>query len=309
MEAHSAPGTVFILRPHPGEAQSYHNYAAGAEVQTLVKHRDDVLVFDAQGSEAYLTCLSVATEVVCINSSVGFEASLLGKPIRVLGDASYMPPQAAVHNMYAPAVRLQDASLRSLLDGHYVHEDRFWTLVFWRKAARDVCPSPRAPTCGVPLLPTAAIRELGKMQDAKNGLLFIEEIGILKIAPDGGQGVTDYVTVEPGHLVDNLRIRGWGVDPRTGGMLAGFIVSAGQQSVWCSEAQHRPDVAAHFADPAKLATGFSIGIAFADLPMWDRVAIRIFGVAVSGSCHQLHPEWFYAPDQNCFRPASADVVG
>ena len=308
MEAHSAPGTVFILRPHPGEVQSYHNYAAGAEVQALGKHRDDVLIFDAQGSEAYLACLSVATEVVCINSSVGFEASLLGKPIRVLGDASYMPPQIAKHDMHAPAVRLQEASLRSLLEGHYVQEDRFWTLAFWRKAARDVCPSPPASTSGTPLLPTAAIRKLGKMQDAKNGLLFVDEIGILKVVSSESQGVMDYVSVEPGHPVSYLKIQGWGVDPRTGGMLAGFIVSAGQQSVWCSEARHRPDVAAHFTDPAKLATGFNIGIAFADLPMWDRVPIQVFGVAVSGICYQLRPEWLYAPDQNCFRPVSANTV-
>lgn len=308
MEAHSAPGTVFILRPHPGEAQSYHNYAAGAEVQALVRNRSDVLVFDAQGPEAYVACLSVATEVVCINSSVGFEASLLGKPIRVLGDASYVPPQTAGHDIHAPAIRLREASLRTLLDCHYVHEDRFWTLAFWRKAARDVCPS-LPPASSAPLLPTVAICGLGKLQDAKNGLLFMDEIGILKIASAEGQGVTDQVIVEPGHPVDYLRVQGWGADPRTGGMFAGFIVSAGQQSVWSSEARHRPDVASHFADPAKLATGFNIGIAFADLPMWDRVPIRVFGITVSGGCHQLRPEWLYAPDQNCFKPVPADAVG
>ena len=69
------------------------------------------------------------------------------------------------------------------------------------------------------------------MQDAKNGLLFVDEIGILKIAPDEEQGVTDHVTVQSSHPMDYLKIQGWGADPRTGAMFAGFIVSAGQQCV------------------------------------------------------------------------------
>ena len=103
MEAQSGPGTVFILRPHPAEGSSYHTFSAGEAVRALVQHCPDVLVHDAEGPDAYLACLSVATEVVCINSSVGFEAAILGKPVRVLGEASLHAHRRGLHRSDRPA--------------------------------------------------------------------------------------------------------------------------------------------------------------------------------------------------------------
>ena len=233
IEQLAGPGTVFILRPHPGEAASYHNMVAGEAARALVHGRADVVVFDSAAPDASFTCLSVASEVVCINSSVGFEGLLMGKPVRVLGEASYMPGAAALS---ADAVHLAEASLRGLLGRHYVPEQRFWTLDFWREAAAQVVPD--APVAAASHLPAVAARGMGKVHDLADGTLVVEGIGSLVVRRRAGSGHVDDIRMNG--TADSIHIHGWAEDPTTGGMLAGFLITTAAHSVWCASMQQRP---------------------------------------------------------------------
>ncbi len=315
----SGPGTVFVLRPHPAEAKCYHTMAAGDAVRAQVAHRDDVLVCDTAGPDGYLACLSVATEVVCINSSVGFEAALLGKPVRVLGEASYRPPNSPAHppagaarGLDAP-LQLEDDSIGALLRDHYIPEARFWTAGCWREAAAALPTPPRQPG-RMPRLPTAETRVLGPARLTADGLLVVDGIGALVLLPQGLAGTVDRVAVSPpANGTRGLRVAGWGQDPQTGGLLAGFVITTGAESIWCATLQPRQDVAAHFSDPAKLATGFACCIAQDDMGSAWQQPIRVYGVTVTGHCGCLNQAWWFdpaagqfaqGPDPGCGSPGS-----
>lgn len=301
LRLHAGPGTVFIVRPHPGEANTYHTLQDGDAVRAMVAGRDDVLVFDDEGADAYMACLSVASEVVCINSSVGFEAAMLGKPIRVVGQASYMPPSHTPPGdgtgLAAPPVQLDDESIQTLLQDRFIPESRFWTLGCWReKAASVALPAVReqhehssqhgapqvAAPCLVPRLPAVTARVFGKAQVIGDGTLVVEGLGAFALLPAGVAGYLDNVVQVSAGPDRKFHIQGWGFDPQSGGMLAGFVISAGDRSVWCSSLSHRPDVAGHYNDPAKLACGLDASIAFRDMPSAWTHPIRVFGVTATG---------------------------
>ena len=298
----SGPDTVFVLRPHPGEAASYHNMAAGDAIRALVQDRADVLVFDAEGPDAYVACLSVATEVICINSSVGFEASLLGKPVRVLGDASYTPHAA---DLQTAPMRVPEQSLRTLLAKHYIPEDEFWTIACWRNAVACVVTEMAAEGVSPPHLPAVAAKVLGKVHDMRDGQLFVEGIGTLGMQASAGPGTVDSVAFEAGASPSHLRVHGWGADPATGGMLAGFLIATDEHSVWCSSMQQRPDVARHFADAGKHATGFAMRIALQDLPSARSGFVKVWGVTAAGRCFRLGEDWAFEPHAGQFSAVAA----
>ena len=307
LEAQAGPGTVFVLRPHPGEHATFHNRLAGEAVRDLVEGRPDVMVSDAAGGDAYLACLSVATEVVCINSSVGFEASLLGKPVRVLGQASYVPAAQAVADLAGPPTWLGDALLRRLLTDQYIPADRFWTLACWQQAAAAV---PGGTTAGTPAgvtpvrLPTVEIRGLGAVHD-RGCVLHVENLGSMRLHPTPGEGEVDAVTPDATTCRPGLLVQGWGRDPHTGGPLAGVLIAAGQQSVWCSTCSARPDVARHFADPMALCTGIGTTIPASELPGALTAPVRVYGVTVSGECWRLRPDWMFNPAGSRFNRVPA----
>lgn len=292
LEAQAGPGTVFILRPHPGEAATFHNHAAGEAVRGMVEGRPDVLVFDAGGCDAYLACLSVATEVVCINSSAGFEASMLGKPVRILGQASYLPAAQGATDLAGAPVRLGDALLRRLMADHYIPADRFWTLACWQQAAGALPRWAPASAGGAPpRLPTVEARSLGAVRDTGDGTLHIDGLGCLRLHAAPGEGEVDAVVRDGGEA--GLLVLGWGTDPHTGGMLAGVVIAAGERSVWCSRSRARPDVALHFTDPVRLAAGFGMVVSLSDLPQALTLPMRVYGVTVAGECCRLRPDWAF----------------
>ena len=302
LEAQAGPGTVFILRPHPGEAATFHNQAAGEAVRGMVRERPDVMVFDAQGEDAYLACLSVATEVVCINSSAGFEASMLGKPVRILGQASYLPAAQGATDLAGPPVRLGDGLLRRLLADHYIPADRFWTTACWQQAAAALPGWAQAPARGMAVrLPTAEARSLGAARDTGDGTLHIDGLGSLRLHAAPGEGEVDAVVSEAGDAGVGLLVLGWGTDPRTGGMLAGIVIAAGERSVWCSSGRIRPDVALHFTDPMKLASGFGMVVSLSDLPQAETLPVRAYGVTAAGECCRLRPDWRFDRAESVFK--------
>ena len=297
LEAQAGPDTAFIVRPHPAEDLTYHNQAAGQAVRDLVAGRPDVLVFDAADPGAYLACLSVATEVVCINSSAGFEAALLGKPVRVLGQASYTAQDAPPADPYGPAARIPDAALRRLMQDHYVPEERFWSLAFWRGAAAALPASAPCGTHAPPRLPTVEARTLGRTRIGDG--IHVDGIGSLPLLSLPNEGGVDSVILESAGN-GALQVLGWGVDPDTGGMLAGIIVAAGAQSVWSSACNRRPDVAKHYRDPVRLASGFGVRIQLPHLAAARHLPVRVFGVTTAGRCAQLLPEWEFDGDTGAF---------
>lgn len=297
LKLQAGPGTVFILRPHPGEGQSYHTLQDGEAVRAMVADRTDVLVFDDEGQDAYLACLSITSEVVCINSSVGFEAAMFGKPVRVVGQAAYMPADGGA-DLAAPPVQLDDQSIQTLLQDRFIPEGRFWSLACWREKAASVAhaaaprlmPPQAADLRTVPRLPTAATRAFGEARLVGDGTLVVDGLGAFAML-DEAAGYADHIIGLPPGLDERFHVRGWGFDPQTRGMLAGFVIGAGDRSVWCSTVSHRSDVAGHYKDPAKLACGFDIHIASSDMPGVCTHPVRVFGVTATGFATHLHQEW------------------
>ena len=307
LKLRAGPDTVFIIRPHPAESAAYHTLQAGEAIRDLVADRPDVLVFDDEGQDAYLACLSVASEVVCINSSVGFEASMLGKPVRVVGQASYMPPDGGA-DLTAPPVQLDNESIQTLLRERFIPEQRFWSLDCWReRAAAAAQPSierrrkkskqhQAAHTAAlrlVPRLPTANARGFGAAGLAGDGTLVVEGLGTFALLPSAMPGYADEVKDLSKGTERKVGVRGWGVDPQTDGMLAGFVVSAGNRSVWFAGSSHRSDVARHYKEAAKLACGFELNIAQKDLPNGWTHPIRVFGITATGYGTCLNNEWVF----------------
>ena len=279
--------TAFILRPHPGETHSYHNMQAGRAARARVADRPDVLIFDDEGDAAYMACLSVATEVVSINSSVGFEAGLLGKPVRVLGQASYMPLDGGV-DLSLPPVQLHDRSIDLLLRDCYIPADRFWTVECWQERANATLQGAQPSlSSALPRLPVAAARVFGQAETTADGLLTIEGIGAMMIVPASNCGYLDSVNTMEMQEGKRVMVRGWGVDPATEGLLAGVIVIVGGRSVWCANLIQRPDVARSFNAASRLAAGFSICLCPTDVPdIWTHL-ITAYGITTGGHCFQL----------------------
>lgn len=309
LEAQAGPGTVFVLRPYPAWDPVHHGLAVEGNPWSLLAGRSDVMVFDSPDPGAHLACMAIATEVVCINSTVGIEAALMGKPVRILGQPSVAPPNASLHGLRGPAPQVPDGVLRHLLTGRHIPEDRFWTLACWRQAAAGlpgVAGAGEVPVC----LPTAEVRVLGRTRMA-GGALWVDGIGPLPLLASPGEGSVDAVVLEhddaavlghddaavlghdgPGGA---LHVTGWGVDPATGTILAGVLVIAGAGSVWSSACVRRPDVALHGCDPVRLASGFGLRVPLSRLGTAGDGPVRVFGVTTAGHCVRLLPDWEFDP--------------
>ena len=317
LEAQAGPGTVFVLRPYPAWDPAHHGCAVEGTPWSLLAGRSDVMVFDSPAPGAHLACMAIATEVVCINSTVGIEAALMGKPVRILGQPLLAPPNASVPGLHGPAPQIPDGVLRHLLTGRHIPEDRFWTLACWRQAAAGLPGI--AGTEGLPAgLPTAEVRVLGRTRSV-GGTLWVDGIGPLPLMANPGDGSVDAVVLErgdaavPGHGDDavlgrddaavpgrdgpggTLHVTGWGVDPATGTMLAGVLVTAGAGSVWSSACVRRPDVALHGCDPVRLASGFGVGVPLSRFGGAGDGLVRVFGVTTAGHCVRLLPDWAFDP--------------
>lgn len=300
LKLYEGPNTVFILRPHPGETLSYHNMQAGRAVRARVAVRPDVLIFDDEGGAAYLACLSAATEVVSINSSVGFEAELLGKPVRVLGHASYMPSGGGA-DLSLPPVQLHDRSIELLLRDHYIPADRFWTMECWQERASAVLQGVQLGTrSALPRFPVAAARVLGQAKTTVDGLLTVEGIGAMMIVSAPGYGYLDSLNTVEIQGSKRVMVQGWGVDPTTDGLLAGIILIIGERSIWCANLARRPDVARCFGAASRLSAGFSVCLSPADVPAIWTSPIYAYGATVEGHCFQLHQNWSFDTENDQF---------
>jgi hypothetical protein len=313
LEAQAGPGTVFVLRPYPAGNPAHHGRAVPGTLWGRLADRSDVLVFNSPAQGAHLACLAVATEVVCINSTVGIEAALMGKPVRILGQPSLTPPNASLPGLRGPAPHIPDGVLRHLLTGRHIPEDRFWTLACWRQAAAGLPGI--AGTGGMPVcLPTAEVRVLGRTRII-GGTLWVDGIGPLPLLANPGDGSVDAVVLEHadtavlGHADGavlghddaavlghggpggTLHVTGWGVDPGTGTILAGVLVTAGTGSVWSSACVRRADVALHGCDPVRLASGFGLRVPVSQLGGMGDGSVRVFGVTTAGHCVRLLPDW------------------
>jgi len=308
LEAQAGPGTVFVLRPYPAGDPARPGRAVQDTPWSLLADRPDVMVFDLPGQGADLACLAIATEVVCVNSTVGIEAALMGKPVRILGQPSFAPSNAPLPGLHGPAPRIPDGVLRHLLTGRHIPEDRFWTLACWRQAAADL-PGV-AETAGLPVgLPTAEVRVLGPTRMI-GGTLWVDGIGPLPLMPNPGDGSVDTVVLERERSGDVLHVTGWGVDPGTGTILAGVVVTAGAGSVWSSACVRRADVALHGCDPVRLASGFGLRVPLSQLDGAAGVGlVRVFGVTTAGHCVRLLPDWDFDPAAGEFARVPAGAAG
>ncbi len=306
LEAQAGPGTVFVLRPYPAGDPAHHGRAVRDTPWSLLADRSDVMVFDSAAQGAHLACMAIATEVVCINSTVGIEAALMGKPVRILGQPSRAPPNASLPGLRGPAPQIPDGVLRNLLTGRHIPEDRFWTLACWRQAAAGLPGF--AGTGGLPVcLPTAEVRVLGRARII-GGTLWVDGIGPLPLIANLGNGSVDAVVLErAGDVVlghdgpgDTLNVTGWGVDPGTGTILAGVLVTARAGSVWSSACVRRPDVALHGCDPVRLASGFGLRVPLSQLGVAGDGLVRVFGVTTAGQCVRLLPDWEFDPATDGF---------
>ncbi len=329
LEAQAGPGTVFVLRPYPAGDPARDGRAVQDTPWSLLADRSDVMVFDSAAPGAHLACMAVATEVVCINSTVGIEAALMGKPVRILGQPSSAPANASVPGLRGPAPHIPDGVLRHLLTGRHIPEDRFWTLACWRQAAAGL-PGIAGIEGRLVCLPTVEMRVLG-LARIIGGSLWVDGIGPLPLLAKPGDGSVDAVVLErddAGVLkrgdgdvlkhadgdvlkhadgdvlkhadVDVLKhdgpggtvhVTGWGVDPGTGTILAGVLVTAGAGSVWSSACVRRPDVALHGCDPVRLASGFGLRVRLSQLGWAGDGPVRVFGVTTAGQCVRLLPDW------------------
>ncbi|RYY15303.1 MAG: hypothetical protein EON55_06630 [Alphaproteobacteria bacterium] len=296
LERLTSPDTVFILRPHPAEAASFHNFAAGQSLRAEVDGRDDVMIIEELGDAAYAACIAVASEVVAVNSSVCFEAMLLGKPIRVLGSASYMPASDdAKFPMHAR--QLDCASIDVLLTKRFIVGSEFWTKAFWKSRAAAVMQHASFPAM-LPRLPNAHARILGRCHDAGDGILGVDGIGPLPLhAPVGEAGGSfDQLSL----VSHSLQMRGWALDPRTGGIPAGFIFTTGEHSIWSSALHARSDVARHLESPKALMAGFGINVSLSDMPSASHLPVRAYAVAVTGDCTPIDKVWWLDPAEGNF---------
>ncbi|MGI4939618.1 MAG: hypothetical protein ACRYHQ_03435 [Janthinobacterium lividum] len=302
LEAQAGPGTVFVLRPYPAGDPLQDGRAVQDTPWKLLAGRSDVMVFDSTAEGAHLACMAIATEVVCINSTVGIEAALMGKLVRILGQPSLTPPNASVAGLHGPAPHIPDGVLRHLLTGRHIPEDRFWTLACWRQAAAGL-PGIAAGTGERPVcLPTAELRVLGHTR-ISGGTLWVDGIGPLPLLAKPGDGSVDAVVLERDDAVvlahdgpgGTLHVTGWGVDPGTGTILAGVLVTAGTESVWSSACVRRPDVALHGCDPVRLASGFDLRVPLSQLGAAGNGLVRVFGVTTAGHCVRLLPDWEFDP--------------
>ncbi len=325
LEAQAGPGTVFVLRPHPAGNPAPHGRGVPGTAWSFLADRSDVMVFDSPAEGAHLACMASATEIVCINSTVGIEGALMGKPVRILGQPSLAPPNGSFPGLHGPAPHIPDGVLRHLLTGRHIPEDRFWTLACWRQAAAGLPGI--AGTGGPPVcLPTAEVRVLGRTRIA-GGTLWVDGIGGLPLLADPGDGSVDAVVLEhddggvlehdDGGVLEHddggvlghddaavrghggpggmLHVTGWGVDPGTGTILAGVLVTAGTGSVWSGACVRRADVALHGCDPVRLASGFGLRVPLSQLGGTGDGLVRVFGVTTAGHCVRLLPDWEFDP--------------
>lgn len=293
LEAQAGPGTVFVLRPYPAWDPAQHGRIVPDTLWSLLADRSDVMVFDSQAPGAHLACVAIATEVVCMDSTVGIEAALMGKPVRILGQPSLAPPSAPPPGLRGPAPHIPDGVLRHLLTGRHIPEDRFWTLACWRQAAAGlpgIAGTGELPAC----LPTAEVRVLGRTRII-GGTLRVDGIDPLPLLANPGDGSVDAVVLEHDGPGGTLHVTGWGVDPGTGTILAGVLVTAGDGSVWSSACVRRPDVALHGCDPVRLASGFGLRVPWSQLGAAGDGLVRVFGVTTAGHCARLLPDWEFDP--------------
>ncbi len=298
LEAQAEPGTVFVLRPYPAWDPADHDRGVLDTPWSLLADRSDVMVFDSPVPGAHLACMASATEVVCIDSTVGIEAALMGKPVRILGQPSLAPPNASLPGLHGPAPHIPDGVLRHLLTGRHIPEDRFWTLACWRQAAvglPGIVGTEELPVG----LPTAEVRVLGHTRII-GGALRVHGIGPLPLLANPGDGSVDAVVLEQDGSGDMLHVTGWGVDPVTGTILAGVLVTAETGSVWSSACVRRPDVALHGRDPVRLASGFGLRVRLSQIGAAGDGPVRVFGVTTAGHCVRLLPDWEFDPSAGGF---------
>ncbi len=89
----SATGVTCVVKTHPGARHLPFNALAQARlVETLLQIPRVVVLDRALEGAAYARLLLDASAVATFNSSLGFEASLLGTPTHVMARAGYAPP-------------------------------------------------------------------------------------------------------------------------------------------------------------------------------------------------------------------------
>lgn len=93
-----AAGWEVLVKPHPGavlerciDQDTLCNYLAHEACRKFITEEfpDRTIWLDDIKPECYRTFLSSVDAVICVNSSVGFEAMLMGKPVVALGRAPY----------------------------------------------------------------------------------------------------------------------------------------------------------------------------------------------------------------------------
>ena len=83
-----------------------------------------------------------------------------------------------------------------------------------------------------------------------------------------------------------------------------MLVTSGSGAVWSSACKRRPDVARHYRDPVRLATGFGVRIQVCHLPAAKHLPVRVFGVTTAGHCTRLLPDWEFDPAAGQFARAA-----
>ncbi len=119
-----AAGFKIILKGHPSAAQR-GGYVMNTQRRCLKRYADNgqVLTLDASAAATdYLPMLDAADIVVTNNSSVGFEAMLMGRMSVVLGRACYAP-DGALPSLEIAIRSLSDMDLRI----HYLDRSRLVT--------------------------------------------------------------------------------------------------------------------------------------------------------------------------------------
>ncbi|GAC1035837.1 hypothetical protein thsps117_05940 [Pseudomonas sp. No.117] len=122
-------GYGVVIKPHPGSISRAHNLSLESRALKMVKaYGERVIVLDRAVNTTRALNFMVHADAVCtINSSVGYEALLMGKKVFLMGDAAYDVGghlKASLDDISRIDSYEVDPSLRdrlvSLMSGHYL---------------------------------------------------------------------------------------------------------------------------------------------------------------------------------------------
>lgn len=289
-------GLSVVLKGHPAASARPYNLrqeelalrwarSLGSKVAVLPRE---------SGPAATLACIAQASLVCTINSSVGFEAMLLGKPCTVLGDAMYDPGgvmkargldgwdrgEACCNRIVnylmghyllpVDRVRSGDALMASI---ELIHAERergqCFDAAFWGRwtnrmdfGLRQLQGQPDRPTGGrsaVELLSTLLFGELHDRDDHIELRAFVDgahRVFSARRAPMFAGTIDEVEWRER-----SVRVRGWAFDHQNGRPPALVLIASERNIVGCRPlSAKRPDVAEALQHPAASGAGFDLEI-------------------------------------------------